>query len=390
MALLSPTTLEDHPAGTLNIGGIINDNWQKLNKLFNPALSPSDPLYGLVALAVRGQGGGLTTITYGATPNIDFSLKALQLITLTGNAGFTFSNLGVSKTVRLLIASDGTGRNMTWPVGVNWVGNEVPTSIPASSYIIVDLISQTSSAGDVWGAAYKGSGGLDTYESKVLALNPLAYWPLNETSGTSFADSSGNGNTGTSSGTVTPNVDQAIIGSNNKAPNFVSASSGYITIPTTTALEIIPNSTAFSVSAWLRVATAADYGIVTKTGSGTNRNFQLSTTATANQINCFLGGTTNPIPAIGIANNLWHNIIVASNGTLARAYYDGRETTTITPGTQTEHAVDWLIGARRTGGTNVNTGASTFLNGFIAHVAIFNYQLSAAQAAKLSWNREYL
>jgi hypothetical protein len=52
--------------------------------------------------------------------------------------------------------------------------------------------------------------------------------------------------------------------------------------------------------------------------------------------------------------------------------------------------VDWLIGARRTGGTNVNTGASTFLNGFIAHVAIFNYQLSAAQAAKLSWNREYL
>jgi hypothetical protein len=45
------------------------------------------------------------------------------------------------------------------------------------------------------------SGVANTYDNAVLALGPLAYWKLDETSGTTAVDSSGNGNNGTYSST---------------------------------------------------------------------------------------------------------------------------------------------------------------------------------------------
>lgn len=287
MALLSPSTLESHPAGTLNIGGIINDNWGKINKLFDPALSSGDPLYGLIAQAIEGQGGGLTT-----------------------------------------------------------------------------------------------------YIQRVLGMSPVGYWPLNETSGTSFDDASTGTATGTSSGTVTVNSAQSIIGSADKAPLFVAASSGYIAASGAAPLAFTPNTTAWSVSAWVKVSINADYTIVSKTGSGTNRNFQLSVSATANQLDVHLGSTVQAAPAPSLNNNLWHHVAVTSSGSVARVYYDGREVHSFTPGSTAENSVDWLIGARRTGGENVNTGATAYLNGNIAHVALFAAQLTAAQVGRLSNGRE--
>lgn len=48
-----------------------------------------------------------------------------------------------------------------------------------------------------------GTSGPGAYALAVLAKSPLAYWRLNETSGTSAADLSGNGHTGTYAGTIT-------------------------------------------------------------------------------------------------------------------------------------------------------------------------------------------
>lgn len=158
MAQLDPSTLEDHPAGTTNLGGIINDNWHKLNKLFDPDLDPGDPLYGLIALALRGQGGGITTLVYAATVDLDFSLKEIQLLELAGDVTFTFSSLAVSRNVRLLIKCDGTGRAITWPAGVNWVATAT-TTIDANAYLIVELISASTTDTEVWASVGGGSGG---------------------------------------------------------------------------------------------------------------------------------------------------------------------------------------------------------------------------------------
>lgn len=180
MAELSPTTLETHPAGTLNLNAIIDENWEKLNRLFDPALDPGDDLYGLIAAAVRAQGGGITTLTYAATVDIDFTEKEIQYLALTGDVTFTFSNLGISRNVRLLIACDATPRNIVWPVGVNWVGDEILT-IGGNAYLVVELISKGTTDTDVFATAGAGGGGgggaagmLYAWDTDTTATDPTA------------------------------------------------------------------------------------------------------------------------------------------------------------------------------------------------------------------------
>src|SRR5687768_508944 len=48
------------------------------------------------------------------------------------------------------------------------------------------------------------------YADDVTAKTPTMYWKLDETSGTTAADASGNGNTGTYNGTYTQQVAQLI------------------------------------------------------------------------------------------------------------------------------------------------------------------------------------
>ena len=43
------------------------------------------------------------------------------------------------------------------------------------------------------------------YDTEILADSPVGYWKLNETSGTTAYDSSGNGNNGTLHGGITLN-----------------------------------------------------------------------------------------------------------------------------------------------------------------------------------------
>jgi len=57
-----------------------------------------------------------------------------------------------------------------------------------------------------------------TLDSAILALSPLGYWRLDETSGTTATDSSGNGRHGTYSGTITKNATTGADG--DPVPNF--------------------------------------------------------------------------------------------------------------------------------------------------------------------------
>ena len=76
--------------------------------------------------------------------------------------------------------------------------------------------------GPVW-STHEDSG---AYYQRVMALNPLAYWPLWESSGSTVEDISGNGYDGTYSG-VTPG--QAGIGDGHAAV-LLNGTSGYISV----------------------------------------------------------------------------------------------------------------------------------------------------------------
>ena len=76
------------------------------------------------------------------------------------------------------------------------------------------------------GAGRPGGNGPSGYAAAMLALNPVMYHRLNDTSGTNFVDSSGNGNTGFAVATVTRNQ-PPLIGGN--TASIVNADAGGLT-----------------------------------------------------------------------------------------------------------------------------------------------------------------
>lgn len=108
--------------------------------------------------------------------------------------------------------------------------------------------------------------GAASYSQKVLDTRPgalLAYWALNETSGTTATDSSGNGNHGTYVGVV---LNGYIHLDGLSAPSF-DGISDWVSIPDSPTLN---PSGAMTISAWVN-AEDTEYwrGIVSKSDAGT-------------------------------------------------------------------------------------------------------------------------
>lgn len=141
MSQLSPTTLETHPSGTINKNGLINGNWEIINKLLDPNLSNADPLYGILWAAIQGQ-RALTTLTYSASVALDFS-KPLQLVSLTGNITFTTTGRQPGRGITLLVKADGTDRTITWPATWNWSG-PAKTLLRANTAALFHIVSTTT------------------------------------------------------------------------------------------------------------------------------------------------------------------------------------------------------------------------------------------------------
>lgn len=172
MALQTNTQLETHPAGTTNVGGIINGNWQQIEAIFNPALSALNAVYHLVWRAFLRYAGavpttaaritwdaaagkwiireGLAAIASSAAPNVDFNgAEVQQIATLAHAPTFTFSNLTAGRNVTLILTADGTGRALTFPA-VIWT-NATPGTLPAGKSAVAVFRSTGTTAGAVFG-----------------------------------------------------------------------------------------------------------------------------------------------------------------------------------------------------------------------------------------------
>jgi len=79
-----------------------------------------------------------SSLTYGATTDIDFDLKAFRALALTGNITFTTSHKAAGKTVTLKILADASVRTFTFPAWI-FVGAAAPASIAANKTAILTL-----------------------------------------------------------------------------------------------------------------------------------------------------------------------------------------------------------------------------------------------------------
>lgn len=178
------------------------------------------------------------------------------------------------------------------------------------------------------------------YKAAVLADNPLGYWRLLETSGTTAVDSSGNGHNGTYTGTFTLGATSPIThDATAKALNLTSCTTsvnGYVSIPDATALN--PTGTALTIECWLKFKTASTgtnpfAGYVFKTNAGGTAQWGLGAgnSPTNNELatmHVYTSTDSSGTSAYSgaIDDGAWHHVVGVYNGTNLVMYRDGSNT----------------------------------------------------------------
>ena len=219
--------------------------------------------------------------------------------------------------------------------------------------------------------------GTANYAAAVVSNTPYAYWHLNETSGTTAADSSGNGRNGTYA--------HAILGqagpqppsfpgfwATNLAAGFNGTNSG-VSCGTAASLS---GATDFSVTAWIKT-TATSNGVVIQqrdgSGNGYNGEYGLSVNGTVNfYVSSNAISQFSITPAQAVNDGQWHHLAAVRSGTIGYVYIDGALAGS---GAGTERLLNPTAATYL--GYDQRNGNSYF-NGTIGDVAIFGQALSAA------------
>lgn len=211
-----------------------------------------------------------------------------------------------------------------------------------------------------------------TYSQRVLAIRPaslMGYWSLNETSGTTAADSSGNGNNGTYQGTTL----NGIIHPDGLSAPLFDGINDWVTIPHTTTLN---PSGQLTISVWVN-ATETTYwrGIVAKTDGATWSTgygiFLLDTGV----INAYLTGYGDGINANYSILSSWVHLAYTNDGSTQRLYQNG---TLIAES-------GYVVGSSTTNDLYIGVqpgGAGWY--GSIARVALWNEALDADEISELA------
>ncbi|GEM_PF-1525877 len=160
------------------------------------------------------------------------------------------------------------------------------------------------------------------YASIIAEDNPVGYWRLGETTGTTAGDSSGNSRDGTYSGGVTLGEAGALVVDPDTAARFVGTN-GVVLVPDSPALK----PAQITVEAW--VNSAADnpvYGTVVM--KATNSSWQDGyglTVPVAGQIEFFVNSYSNSasLVATALPANTWTHLVGTYDGMMIRLYKNG-------------------------------------------------------------------
>jgi hypothetical protein len=216
-----------------------------------------------------------------------------------------------------------------------------------------------------------------TFTATYTAItNPLpsglvAGWSFNEASGTSAADSSGNGNTATLINGVTRTA-----GSSGGGLRFDGAND-YIAVPNSPSLDI--SGTGLTLTMWINPAAAGGDSVVL------GKFWNTTMTAPYYQYGLELAGGTTPTFQVGttsgvlsasmgsaLAVNQWSHLAVVFNGSQVQYFVNGILLTTA--------PLPATIAAR---GNSLHVGADNniwqFFNGSLDEVRIYNRALTAQE-----------
>lgn len=211
-----------------------------------------------------------------------------------------------------------------------------------------------------------------SYESVVLGDSPTFLWLLNEASGTTAADATGNGNTGTYTGGYTLGA---------TGPSGVSATATSFNGSTGFVLENSSGSSpdTFTIECWFKTS-SADVALAGFSASGVpdgggnqDRNLTLNSSG---QLDFFVyaGGESDLVTSGAYNDGAWHYVAAVFSATTQAIYVDGTLKASqagYAPGAN--YSGYWMAAA--TG------GYPTYLNGTQSAFAIYPVALTSGQVA---------
>ncbi|MGI8825452.1 MAG: LamG-like jellyroll fold domain-containing protein [Chloroflexota bacterium] len=208
------------------------------------------------------------------------------------------------------------------------------------------------------------------YASAVLADHPAIYYRLDESCGTTAADSSGNGRDGSYSESAT--LDQG--GATNDGDAAISTTGRGLQYRSGAGLPTGPAPRA--VEAWFKTTTSPNNAVLAAWGteSGDNLFAFMLYNATTVKLTDWDNNYFFPVPAgANVADGQWHYLAGVFDGTTVTMYYDGQNL-----GSQSGTFDTTLNGAGMVVGSS--TGKNDYpYTGAIDEVAVYDTALSVSQ-----------
>ena len=238
-----------------------------------------------------------------------------------------------------------------------------------------------------------------TYPQTVLADNPSFFWQLNESSGSTAADSSPNGNNGIYEPGTTQGVPGPIAGSSQTATGF-DGQSGIVT-----SANQVAGPQSFSIEAWFKTTTddggkIIGFGNTQTGGSSANNNANPGSSNYDRHIYMMNDGQivfgvwtgqTDTIESPDVYNDgAWHYVVATLSPTSGMALYvDGQLVGTNSTTSAQSYSGYWRVGGDNLNGWNLDPWGSNsqgttqphsyWFQGSIGDVAVYPTALTTAQ-----------
>ncbi len=389
------------PAGTTNYIGVplvlktgaigippLSYQWQ-LNGSPIPGATAANYTNNNPILTDAGNYTVVVTNLYGSTTSATASVTLSQSSPIIVTDLSAVTNTFYAGFYRLLSVSAGGSfpLNYQWKVNGTSISGATNTSLIASnltagffgySVAVMNSLGTTNSQTNYINVMATPAGLVNTYTPQVGADAPLAYWPLNETSGAIAYDYAGSGNNATIIGSMTLGAagpqPPAFIGFNagNTAYQF-DGTSAYIACGTNVS---IAGTSDFTVEAWIKTAANAVSMIASqRETNGYNGEYQFEVTASGTLSISIYGNNTYQFNGLSSAKTVndgsWHHVAFVRSGNTGTIYADGVTVATTNATVQPLNATfPTYIGID-------HRDNADFFNGEMASVAIYNQALSA-------------
>lgn len=289
--------------------------------------------------------------------------------------------------IPIMVVSDGRA-TQGGPATPIYIATGGPQQGGPALPVVAAPYGQRIAGGDAVPAYIVGGGYLPSvYESKVIAMGPIAFWPLDEASGATAFDRSGNGRNATYTNVT---LGATGIGDGGTAASF-NGTTAFTNIYSA-AFQAAFNQQELSISFWINITPAV------WTDATLRAALRIRKAGALDRIDIYKNTPNNEFDVTYVANGVTKNVVftfgasptryihacatVSLSGDALKFYINGAQvgTTQSGLGTWTATTLDTnqcIVGA-------LSGVPSNATSGLIAQVAIWNRPLSPAEVASLA------